>query len=942
MNALNANNKLGQNVLGVKKATEKLSSGLQINRAGDNAAGLAISEKIRSQMRGLTQAVRNSNDGISLIQTAEGGLNETHAILQRMRELAVQSANGTYQDELDREALQLEVDALKSELDRIANSTEFNKISLLDGSLDGGSSNISQYGPRFGTVVVDPSSPLNGSMLISSKEGVSIDFTTDASGAGGENAHWNEAGTNLTINLVAGASYTQAQINDLIASAKWAGNGTQRDVPDVSLTLGIGVLTINGNVSTGPTSAGVRATSGFTSLAPFLVGASSTEGHADQIQFTSNSYGPDVRRINISASVGKGQEWVEVNRMDSNPNSRDGTFTLHLSSGVNYTEEDIQALLRRAGLDYEVEMKNNTRPDGFTTLYISNSGTPNNPTTISLNMNGGAGVGSFPAELPPSPQQPATQPLKDDDGWIFHEFGITGTTPAPNSTTTIASQWGNAVNIGGTVYDLTPVLTHIVNGAVPQTMNDLFTAFTSLSFFQTSNIQMGLNLHSNGGVMSMGMGASSSGVSLTLNIDRNFLATQINADGTFRTAQHEADFNAIIMHEMMHAVMGVATSNGMLGVLGTGDRFPMWFIEGMAQAVSGGIGWLNGINSASTNDQIRSSLAINALNNSANNTTAQYAGGQAAVLYLGYVMGGGSAVNEATIRAGLDKVMAQLMLGSSLDDIIGDNTDFAGLIDFQNNLQNDDDFFDFMRAFRAATGSGMGAITGGGMSSPDPFNSSGTVAPVPGGFLQINISGNTQVRSTFTDGSAGLTGGGSMQTGAPASSSLAAHLAGLGFAPATLGAGAGGRLGGGGGWFASGLQIDSGGGLILQIGANGTADQRVTVNIRDMSASAIGVGNVDVSTRDAANHSINVIDRAISMVSIERAKLGAMQNRLEATINNLTVTNENLTAAESQIRDTDMAWEMMEYTKKNILTQAAQSMLAQANQAPQGILQLLQ
>ncbi len=114
MSALNANNKMNTNVAGLKKATEKLSSGYQINRAGDNAAGLAISEKMRSQIRGLAQATRNANDGISLIQTAEGGLNETHSILQRMRELAVQSANGTYQNDTDREAIQKEVDALKS------------------------------------------------------------------------------------------------------------------------------------------------------------------------------------------------------------------------------------------------------------------------------------------------------------------------------------------------------------------------------------------------------------------------------------------------------------------------------------------------------------------------------------------------------------------------------------------------------------------------------------------------------------------------------------------------------------------------------------------------------------------------------------------------------------------------------------------------------------
>lgn|GEM_PF-6100398 len=135
---------------------------------------------------------------------------------------------------------------------------------------------------------------------------------------------------------------------------------------------------------------------------------------------------------------------------------------------------------------------------------------------------------------------------------------------------------------------------------------------------------------------------------------------------------------------------------------------------------------------------------------------------------------------------------------------------------------------------------------------------------------------------------------------------------------------------------------NAGKGLILQIGANGVADQKVTVGINDMSAGALGVKNVNVLTQNAANRSINTIDSAISRVSMQRASLGAMQNRLEATINNLTVTSENLTAAESQIRDTDMALEMINYTKFSILQQAAQLMLAQTNQQPQGILQLLQ
>ena len=136
MMAANSHRSLGINAAGMGKSTEKLSSGLRINRAGDDAAGLAISEKMRGQIRGLNMASKNAQDGISLIQTAEGALTESHAILQRMRELSVQSANDTNTDS-DRKELQNEVKQLVSELDRIGNTTEFNTKKLLDGSAVG-------------------------------------------------------------------------------------------------------------------------------------------------------------------------------------------------------------------------------------------------------------------------------------------------------------------------------------------------------------------------------------------------------------------------------------------------------------------------------------------------------------------------------------------------------------------------------------------------------------------------------------------------------------------------------------------------------------------------------------------------------------------------------------------------------------------------------------
>ena len=133
LTAMNANRQLGVTTSSQAKSSEKLSSGYRINRAGDDAAGLKISEKMRSQVRGLNKASRNAQDGISLIQTAEGALNEAHSILQRMNELAVQGANDTNQS-IDRDAIDQELEALTAELDRISETTQFNKQELLDGS----------------------------------------------------------------------------------------------------------------------------------------------------------------------------------------------------------------------------------------------------------------------------------------------------------------------------------------------------------------------------------------------------------------------------------------------------------------------------------------------------------------------------------------------------------------------------------------------------------------------------------------------------------------------------------------------------------------------------------------------------------------------------------------------------------------------------------------
>ncbi|QEY34357.1 flagellin [Caproiciproducens galactitolivorans] len=231
ISALNANRMLGINNDKVSKNLEKLSSGYKINRAGDDAAGLAISEKMRGQIRGLDQATNNANDGISLVQTAEGALNETASILQRMKELATQSSNGTYQNAVDRENISKEVESLKSEITRIATSTNFNKINLLDGSLDLGSTATATIGTTKvtlnGVAKLSTTTPVTGASAAAT-----VTFADGKDNASGSiTAAFNDATGGLTITLGTKdteASFTAEQITAAVraAAAAYANGGT--------------------------------------------------------------------------------------------------------------------------------------------------------------------------------------------------------------------------------------------------------------------------------------------------------------------------------------------------------------------------------------------------------------------------------------------------------------------------------------------------------------------------------------------------------------------------------------------------------------------------------------------------------------------------------------------------------------------------------------------
>ena len=240
--ALNANRQLGMNNSAVSKSLEKLSSGYKINRAGDDASGLAISEKMKAQIKGLETASANSQDGISLIQTAEGALTEVHDMLNRMVELAGKAANGTIDDETDRQALQDEMDALLDEIDRISASTDFNGIKLLDGSMGGaaitsttGSKSVDEVAGTTGTVpgtnnatvttitAQDGNSSGTKASLTMDLAGMTITAPTD--GSTGAKATLSIAGQ--TVDLEVTKNMDAKDIRDALIGKKITVSGTE-------------------------------------------------------------------------------------------------------------------------------------------------------------------------------------------------------------------------------------------------------------------------------------------------------------------------------------------------------------------------------------------------------------------------------------------------------------------------------------------------------------------------------------------------------------------------------------------------------------------------------------------------------------------------------------------------------------------------------------------
>nr|WP_314462264.1 flagellin [uncultured Clostridium sp.] len=301
--ALNSYRQLGSNNGSVSKNLEKLSSGYRINRAGDDAAGLAISEKMRAQITGLETASKNANDGISLVQTAEGALTEVHSMLNRMTELATQSANGTYQDNVDRENLTKEVNSLKSEIDRISEGTNFNGINLLDGSLGkttGAPATMVGVGSTVGATVVTKASGASLAVndpATAANESQSVSITDNTDGTITVVVTNNE--DNSAKTTVVDLAKVTTRTNGANSGEALAGNSLAAgDTATIDLTsVGLGRIDI---AATGAASAVNLAggLTGITGAGTAPVGATVGSGLALQIGDSGDSFN------NLTVSVG--------------------------------------------------------------------------------------------------------------------------------------------------------------------------------------------------------------------------------------------------------------------------------------------------------------------------------------------------------------------------------------------------------------------------------------------------------------------------------------------------------------------------------------------------------------------------------------------------------------------------------------------------------------
>ena len=829
--AMNAYRNYNTNTSALAKNLEKLSSGYKINRAGDDAAGLAISEKMRAQITGLNAASKNVKDGISLVKTAEGAMQEIQDMLNRMDYLATQSANGTYDDPVDRLNLQKEVDALKTEINRIADSANFNGINLLDGSMQDGKITGAKYESVDASDILGLIPPeLNkGQPAVDSDKTIveaDAEKATPASfSVKLDNLNVLKDDNNFVLNI-GGKDLTAVSVKEGMSSDQIAElfNGAEVDLTDDNGNTVTFKITAQDNILNFKATESVA----FNPPKDVTFTTSSSQKAADDIEVRlpgKDNTGAEAPNKIIVETYAEAAGKTAAAITGPTPAITNLTVT-NGGATAGQDELDVAEIVAKAkadGLTGDVSVK--VDDNGKAGLYIGNTKIADDASGATL-TDAALAVGDHVVD--------------------FGDFGKLNfkVDTAAADTTALA---GQSIGTGLTINSGKSGETDIEVDA-----DELKTALENagLDGLASGNVSVAYNKNANNGAGAWQMTADGQTVDLTATVTNGKLDLAVGGGNAIFTVDlsgetlkpSEADFQDAFGNGKTVAKLGKEAT-----VTGT-------------------------INGATQNIQ----LGTDGGDNRVANTTidlSEYFQKDGTTITLGDT--------TYTIAVGKDSKF------KSAENVI-DLTDFE-----PNNVD----------AQVAAT-----RLT--------------TVAKNNNGIFSVGHDGkgNTTLQqlSEAKD-----------STDMTTREKIASYIK-----ISTVDA-------------KSLRDVKTASGLTLQIGDTSDSFNQMSVSIGDMHTDAMGtkggksIADINIGNQEGAQEAVQVIKDAINYVSGVRGDLGAVQNRLEHTANNLSVMAENIQDAESTIRDTDIAEEMMSYTKNNILVQSAQAMLAQANAVPQGVLQLL-
>ncbi len=804
--ALTAYNSLNSTNTAMEKSIQKLSTGLRINSAADDAAGFAISEKMRAQISGLEMAVRNTQDATSMLQVAEGALGETNSMLQRMRELAVQASNDTLTSQ-DRSYIQLEIDQLEDQIDRIAKTTQFNKKRLLDGSSAGitSSSNLSVK------------AYVRGSLREIDQFGQKKSF---------------EGNYKITVNVDPSQTGTGQVQKSSVMTIKHP-----NVITDVVADKGIQKVAVD-NVPAGDYK--VVAVAGTADHKLTGVYNTSTVANADLAQAI------DLQNIcNDSQTANASVLFEVVSKTDDSITLRATSNVLTADGNVkNYLEDEIIVTSNGIDVSYKLGLLDtDAASNAACTLKLGSD-----PTQIDV---GTKFVYNFTAGGDVGVQVTGEQDKYWPDKWGTWED--TSTTPPTEIT--------NAVTCDDTgSYDSTNDTPNPITYGLKNTTSDL------------SNKEIHFrNFFINGDNGTVYEG------DVILTTDSDF--------GSVTSGKNLASFTAAYIGK-------TATLDTKLRDLNT-----FWNSSGVFMLDTPKTITINQGDGKSTSITLYGTDTIRELQAKFNEAIgvglgqAQYVDGTGASKFCTFVEQG------KEDPQGLETVAGTFIFRSILPGANGDLT-FSGDEDLINTFALNVVKESSTAAFRASI---YDAHTGTPIATNVKVSDNKLIGVLHDN-VDIEFDATANIKATWSEQEKNFI----LEPEDDAYEAII-HI------------------------------VDSS--TVFQIGANEGED--IAIDIGNMSAGSLGVTNINVSTRESASKSIGLIDAAINKVSTQRAKIGAYQNALEYTSENLTTTMTNLTAAESRIRDVDMAQEMMNFVKLQILNQSGTSMLAQANQLPQSVLSLL-